>query len=150
MLICKLQQNDFSIKSMSQKHDVVRWLNPYYCASEIFLPRLHSRLHKNCCWSWAWTRCSPVSIHLPLDAEVEESEEVESSRGLQLPVQFLQDDLLHAHHVRHREAVLADADQVVGQRDVLLLLRRFHSDVKTAEAHTGQVFGLNLRTKEER
>lgn len=88
---------------------------------------------------------SPVSVHLLLDATKEEAQEVEGCGGLHLPVQLLQDDFLHAHHVRDGEAALADADQLIGRGDVLLLLRRFHCDVEAAQAHTGQMFGLNLK-----
>lgn len=75
---------------------------------------------------------------------VKQAEEVQSGGGLHLPVELLHDDLFHPDHVGHREAVLTDADQVVGQRHVLLLLRGFHSDVEAAQADAGQVLGLNL------
>ena len=64
---------------------------------------------------------------------MEEAEEVQGRGRLDLPVQLLHDDPLHAHHVRHCEAVLRDADQVVGQRHVPLLLRGLDGDVEAAE-----------------
>ncbi len=76
---------------------------------------------------------------------MKEAEKAEGCGGLHLPVELLHDDLLHPHHVRHREAILTDADQVVGQGHVLLLLCGLHGDVEAAQAHAGQVLGLNLR-----
>lgn len=75
---------------------------------------------------------------------VKEAEKAEGCGGLHLPVEFLHDDLLHPHHVRHRKAILTDADQVVGQRDILLLFCGLHCNVEAAQAHTGQVLWLNL------
>ena len=76
---------------------------------------------------------------------MEEAEEVQGRGRLHLPVQLLHDDPLHPHHVRHRETVLGDADEVVGQRHVPLLLRGLNGDVEATEAHAGQVLGLDLR-----
>lgn len=75
---------------------------------------------------------------------MKEAEKAQGRGGLHLPVELLHDDLLHPHHVRHREAILTDADQVIGQRHVLLFFRGFHSNVKAAQADTGKVLWLNL------
>lgn len=81
---------------------------------------------------------------------VKEAEKAEGCGGLHLPVELLHYDLLHPHHVRHCKAILTDADQVVGQRHILLLLCGLHCDVETAQAHAGQVLWLNLwRTGKE-
>lgn len=61
-----------------------------------------------------------------------------------LPVELFQNDLLHPHHVRDSEAVLADSDQIASQRDVLLLFTGLHCNVEAAQANTGQMFGLDL------
>ncbi len=47
-----------------------------------------------------------------------------------------------------RKAVLADPEEVTGQRNALLLFWGLHSDVEAAETHTGQMLGLNLKTRE--
>lgn len=75
---------------------------------------------------------------------VKEAEKAESCGGLHLPVELLHDDLLHPHHIRHCEAILTDADQVVGQRHVLLFFRGLNGNVEATQAHTGQVLWLNL------
>lgn len=75
---------------------------------------------------------------------VKESQKAQGCGGLHLPVELLHDDLLHSHHVRHCEAILTDADQITGQRHVLLVLSRLHSNIEAAQAHTGQVLCLNL------
>lgn len=77
----------------------------------------------------------PVIFKRVLYPSVEQPEEVEGCGGFDLPVEFLQNYLLHPHHVGHGEAVLADPDQLVGHGDILLLLRGLHSDVETGQAH---------------
>lgn len=65
----------------------------------------------------------PLRAELLLDMAVKESQKAQGCGGLHLPVELLHDDLLHSHHVRHCETILTDADQVTGQRHVLLVLR---------------------------
>lgn len=67
-----------------------------------------------------------------------------SGNGLELEVKFLRDDFLHASEVRHGELALADADQLVHRGHIALILHQFGSNVKTANADAGQMFGLNL------
>ena len=55
------------------------------------------------------------------------------------------DNLLHAAEVGHGEPALSDADELVGGREVALLLRHPGGHVEAAEADAGQVFRLDLR-----
>ena len=86
----------------------------------------------------------PLSVELLLDVAVKEAEKAEGCGGLHLPVELFHDDFLHPHHVRHGKTILTDADQVVGQRHVLLFFCGLHCYVEAAQAHTGQVLWLNL------
>lgn len=61
-----------------------------------------------------------------------------------LHAEFLQNDFLHAAEVGHGELALADADELVRGRDVTHFLEHFGSDVKTAHADAGHMFGLDL------
>lgn len=63
-----------------------------------------------------------------------------------LEAELLRNDLLHAAEVGHGEAALADADQLVGGRQVALLLRHPGRHVEAAEADAGQVLRLHLGT----
>lgn len=62
-------------------------------------------------------------------------------------MELLGDDVLHAAEVGHGEPALSDADELVGGRDVALLLRHFGGQVEAAEADAGQVLLLDLRGK---
>lgn len=75
---------------------------------------------------------------------MKQSEEMQHCRSFDLPVQLFQNDLLHPHHIRNSEAVLADSDQIISQRNVLLLFRDLHGNVEAAKADAGQMFGLDL------
>lgn len=74
-------------------------------------------------------------------------QEGEGSDGPGLEAELVGDDLLHAAEVGHGEAALADADQLVGGRQVALLLRHARRHVEAAEADAGQVLRLHLETR---
>lgn len=80
---------------------------------------------------------------------MEQSEKLQRRRCFNLPVQLLQDDLFHSHHVGHGEAILTDSDQIVRQRNVILLLGELHSDVEAAESNTCQVLRLDLKGQDQ-
>jgi len=90
-----------------------------------------------------------VGIQLLLDVAMEQTEEAERCGSFHLPVQLLHDDLLHPHHVRNGEALLADADEVIGHGNVPLLLCGLYSDVEAAQTHARQVLWLNLHDGDE-
>lgn len=96
-----------------------------------------------CCVMFQWLSL-PFRAELFLDVAVKETEKAESCRGLHLPVKLFHNDLLHPHHVRHSKAPLTDADQVIGQRNILLLFWGLHCNIEAAQAHTGQMLWLNL------
>lgn len=75
---------------------------------------------------------------------MKDAEKAQGRGSLHLPVELLHDDLLHPHHVRHCKAILTDANQVIGQRYVLLFFCGLHSDVKAAQTDTRKVLWLNL------
>lgn len=87
---------------------------------------------------------------MPQDMQVIEPQEANGGRSLYSPAELLQDYLLHPHHVRDCEAVLADPDQVVSQRNIPLFLSGLHGDIETAESNTGQVFRLDLGEKKKK
>lgn len=89
-------------------------------------------------------RSLPLCAELPLDVAVKETQKAQGCGRLHLPVELFHDYLLHPRHVRHCKAILTDAYEITGQRHVLLVLSRLHSNVKAAQAHTGQVLWLNL------
>lgn len=72
-------------------------------------------------------------------------QEGQGGDGFGFEVELLGHDLLHALQVRHGEAALSDADELVGGRQVALLLRHFGRHVEAAEADARQVLGLDLR-----
>lgn len=153
---CKKERNAFSVKFANNVEDG--------CEAELSRWDVNLLHYLNSdCWPWKYfwlfvfflvqsTRSMwlslPLSAQLLLDVAVKEAEEAEGCGGLHLPVELLHDDLLHPHHVRHCEAILTDADQVTGQRHILLLFWGLHSNVEAAQAHTGQVLWLNLKDRE--
>lgn len=92
--------------------------------------------------------CSKKS-RLPVSGErfeglIVEMEERQGGDCSRLHIELLCDDLLHATQVWHGELALADADEIRGGRHIALFLHQFGSNVKTAHANAGQVFGLHL------
>lgn len=75
---------------------------------------------------------------------VVELQEGQGGDGFGFEAELLDDDLLHAAEVGRGEAALADADELVGGRQVTLLLGHSGRHVEAAEADAGQVFGLDL------
>lgn len=77
-------------------------------------------------------------------------QEGQGGDGEGFEVELLGDDLLHALQVRGGEAALPDANQLVGGREVALLLRHLGRHVEAAEADARQVLGLDLQAETQK